>query len=147
MVEISDGEEFPIESITQGVSVKTDVQKLTYFDFQVSSKAVMAPFDATVSTRFKGILPPGAILELVYPQNLPLLLDTSELAASVRIGQRKYSASTSLDKGKRMVEVRDFLSSVQDLTGSSGGEEIQITLNNLFQNPSSQVAIEAAFQI
>lgn len=68
-----EGKSYGIEGNTQGVTLRTEAQELTDFEFKSSSKVVFTPFDAAIATRFSGILKTDSTLRLHLPADLEVL--------------------------------------------------------------------------
>ena len=96
---------YAIESNTRGVTIRTEPEELTDYDFRTSNSSVFQPMDVTVSTRFTGILKIDNIIQVEYPESLILsaeILDSSTIAdlkvdCEVQIGSILYSPECELD--------------------------------------------------
>ena len=68
--QVINGETYQIEGNSQGVAVRTRPQRLTNFDFMSNDRKVFSPFDATIGTRFAGIMKVDNQVEIIYPITL-----------------------------------------------------------------------------
>lgn len=137
--EVVNGEAYPIEGNSQGVTLRTQAQVLANFEFESSSRQVFSPFDATVSTRFSGMMKAANRVVLVYPDALtvrdPPNSQSSQISCSAILNGNTYNPSCSIDTSKRKITFTNILSSNKDFATVPNGALLQFTVKDFFVNP------------
>lgn len=149
--EVVNGEAYPIEGNSQGVTVRTQAQVLTDFEFESTNRQVFSPFDATVSTRFSGMMKATNQVVLVYPDALPtrdrLTSQSSRIACSAMMNGNTYSPSCSIDTSKRRITFTNILSSNKDFAALPNGALLQFKVKDVFLNPVDEQPVNVGTSI
>jgi hypothetical protein len=149
--EVVNGEAYPIEGNSQGVSVRTQAQVLANFEFESSSRQVFSPFDATVSTRFSGMMKAANQVVLVYPDALTvrdrLTSQSSQISCSAIINGNSYNPSCSIDTSKRRITFTNILSSNKDFAAVPNGALLQFTVKGVFLNPADEQPVNVGTSV
>ena len=149
--EVVKGEVYPIEGNSQGVSVRTQAQVLANFEFGSSTRQVFSPFDATVSTRFSGMMKAANRVVLIYPDAMTvrdrLTSQSSQIACSAIMNGHSHSPSCSIDTSKRRITFTNILSSNKDFATLPNGALLQFTIKDVFLNPADEQPVNVGTSI
>ena len=102
-----------------------------------------APFEATFSVRFRGVLQSDSSIEIVHPSGFDIEVkstaaSTYEIACTANIGAEVYRPSCAFTPKARLIVFKYITAINQDFTSKQNGEMIVLKVTNVFLNPKSE---------
>lgn len=139
---------YAIDENNQGVTVTPIAAVLTAYAFRSSQRQVFSVFDASIDSKFGGVIDRDSKVEVVYPAAFKL-----DAGAKVSVSCRAIIDSVSstpackLDAAKRMITMTRVTNRRHDLTQAAGGRGITLVIKSLFFNPASEEPVDAGFSV